>query len=83
MMETTMPQMTPNKLVQMTQNKLVIYHRHHRLMHTTVRLDGKDIGDLGVNDGDDHASDDTELVSDASPLSSFNARNGERKRRGQ
>ena len=35
------------------------------------------IGDLGVNDGDDHASDDSEYANDSSSLPLFNAQNGE------
>ena len=39
--------------------------------------DNTDIGDLGVNDGDDQASDDTEYVNDSSSSSSFNAQTSE------
>ena len=39
--------------------------------------DSSDIGDLGVNDGDDHASNDTEYANDSSLSPSFNSQNGE------
>ena len=58
-----------------------IGHKGESAFEQDDSADIVDIGNLGVNDGDDHASDDTEYRNESSSLSpslsQFNVRNGE------